>query len=69
MSALTDAERRAFEVYGRAAGMIRAYVAGASSAKDLAHRDHVLRVWGEIAEEIRVADADLHTARTNADAP
>lgn len=68
MSALTDAERRAFEVYGRAAAMIRSYVAGAELAKDLVHRDHVLRVWGAIAEEIRVADADLYAARSKEDA-
>lgn len=64
MSALTDAERQAFETYGKAAAMIRSYVAGASCAKDAAFRDHVTRTWGEIAEEIRVADAALYAART-----
>jgi hypothetical protein len=62
VSALTNAERRAFEVYGRAAAMIRAYVAGAEGAKDVAHREHVMRVWSEIAEEIRAADAALYDA-------
>ncbi len=64
MSALTSAERRAFEVYGKAAAMIRSYVAGAACAKDAAFRAHVADVWSETAEEIRAADAELYAART-----